>query len=112
MRDHRCAHLAHSVTPLARTSRLMRLRRYSHVEGRRLLAGLGSAAASGPRGTPPLAHTRASLSLALWIREPSPLLRIEEPLSPRVEVREPRPPVSGPLSHTLSGNHRRRTRRR
>jgi hypothetical protein len=25
-------------------------RRYSHVEGRRLLAGLGSAAASGPRG--------------------------------------------------------------
>jgi hypothetical protein len=40
--DHRCAHLAPSVTSLARTSRLMRRRR-SHVDGRRLLAGLGSA---------------------------------------------------------------------
>jgi hypothetical protein len=50
MRDHRYAHLAPSVTPLARTSRLMRHRRYSHVEGRRLLIGLGSVAASGPRG--------------------------------------------------------------
>ena len=49
-RDHRCAHLAPSVTSLARTSRLMRRRRYSHVDGRRLLAGLGSAASSGPRG--------------------------------------------------------------
>jgi hypothetical protein len=49
-RDHRCAHLAPSVTPLARTSRLMRRRRYSHVDGRRLLAGLGSAASLGPRG--------------------------------------------------------------
>jgi hypothetical protein len=28
----------------------MRRRRYSHVDGRRLLAGLGSAASSGPRG--------------------------------------------------------------
>jgi hypothetical protein len=35
-RDHRCAHLAPSVTSLARTSRLMRRRRYSHVEGRHL----------------------------------------------------------------------------
>jgi hypothetical protein len=50
MRDHHCAHLAASVTSLARTSRLMRRRRYSHVDGRRLLAGLGSAASSGPRG--------------------------------------------------------------
>jgi hypothetical protein len=49
-RDHRCAHLVPSVTPLARTSCLMRCCRYSHVEGRRLLAGLGSATASGPRG--------------------------------------------------------------
>jgi hypothetical protein len=38
------------VTPLARTSRLMCRRRYSQVDGRRLLAGLGSAAYSGPRG--------------------------------------------------------------
>jgi hypothetical protein len=38
------------MTPLARTSRLMRHRRYSHVDGRRLLAGLGSATSSGPRG--------------------------------------------------------------
>jgi hypothetical protein len=49
-RDHLCAHLGPSVTPLSRTSRLMRRRRYSHVDGRRLLAGLGSAASSGPRG--------------------------------------------------------------
>jgi hypothetical protein len=48
--DHRCAHLRPSVTPLARTSCLMRRRRYSHVDGRHLLAGLGSAASSGPRG--------------------------------------------------------------
>jgi hypothetical protein len=48
--DHRCAHLGPFVTRLARRSRLMRRRRYSHVDGRRLLAGLGSAASSGPRG--------------------------------------------------------------
>jgi hypothetical protein len=46
-RDHRCVHLAPSVTPLARTSRLMRRRRYSHVDRRRLLASLGSADSSG-----------------------------------------------------------------
>jgi hypothetical protein len=34
----------------ARTSCLVRHRRYLHVEGRRLLADLGSVAASGPRG--------------------------------------------------------------
>jgi hypothetical protein len=33
----------------ARTSRLVCRRHYSHIEGRRLLAGRGSAAASGPR---------------------------------------------------------------
>jgi hypothetical protein len=33
----------------ARTSRLVCRCRYSHIEGRRLLAGRGSAAASGPR---------------------------------------------------------------
>jgi hypothetical protein len=49
-RNYRCAHLAPSVTSLARTSRLMHRRRYSHVDGRRLLASLGSAAFSGPRG--------------------------------------------------------------
>ena len=49
-RDHRCAHLRPSVMPLARTSRLMRRRRYSHVNGCHLLAGLGSAASSEPRG--------------------------------------------------------------
>jgi hypothetical protein len=48
--DHRCAHLGPTVTPLAQRSRLMRRRRYSHIDGRRLLAGLGSAASSGPRG--------------------------------------------------------------
>jgi hypothetical protein len=116
-RDHRCAHLAPSMTPLARTSRLMHRRRYSHVEGRRLLVGLGSAAASGP-GTSPLARTRVPLSLALWIGEPPPqtwapppLLRIEEPPPPRVEVREPQSPAGSPPPRTLSGNHRRRTRR-
>jgi hypothetical protein len=49
-RDHRCTYLGPSVAPLARTSRLMCRHRYSHVDGRRLLAGLGSAASSGPRG--------------------------------------------------------------
>jgi hypothetical protein len=49
-RDHRCAHLAPSVTSLAQTSRLIRCRRYSHVDGRRLLAGLESTASSGLRG--------------------------------------------------------------
>jgi hypothetical protein len=49
-RDHRCTHLVPSVTSLARTSCLMCRRRYSRVDGRRLLAGLGSAASSGPRG--------------------------------------------------------------
>jgi hypothetical protein len=58
----------------------------------------------GAPGTPPLARTRAPLSLALWIGELPPLLRIEEPLPPRVEVREPRPPAGGPPSRTLSGN--------
>jgi hypothetical protein len=49
----------------ARTSRLVCRRRYSHIEGRRLLVGLGSAAASGPRGRrrlPAQAHCRRSPS--------------------------------------------------
>jgi hypothetical protein len=63
MRDRRCAHLASSVA--ARTSRLVCRRRYSHIEGRRLLAGLGSAAASGPRRRhrlPAQGHCRRSPS--------------------------------------------------
>jgi hypothetical protein len=47
----------------------------------------------GASGTPPLARTRAPLSLALWIGEPPPLLRIEEPPPPRFEVMELRPPA-------------------
>ena len=54
----------------------------------------------GASGTPPLARTRAPLSLSLWIGEPPPptwepppLLRIEEPPPPRVEVMELRPPA-------------------
>jgi hypothetical protein len=50
----------------------------------------------GASGTPPLARTRAPLSLALWIGEPPPLLRIEEPPPPRVEVMELRPPAWEP----------------
>jgi hypothetical protein len=49
-RDHCCAHLAPSVMPLARTSRPICCCRYSHVDERRLLTGLGSAASWGPRG--------------------------------------------------------------
>jgi hypothetical protein len=71
------------VTPLARTSRLMRRRRYSHVEGRRLLADLRSATTACPHKVP----------AALWTGKPPPLLQIEEPPPPRVEVREPRPPI-------------------
>jgi hypothetical protein len=73
----------------------------------------------GTPGTPPLARTRAPLSLALWIGEPPPptwepppLLRIEEPPPPRIEVMELRPPARGPPSRTLWGNRRRRTRHR
>jgi hypothetical protein len=34
----------------------MRRRRYSHVDGRRVLAGLGSAASSGPRDATACSH--------------------------------------------------------
>ena len=71
-RDHRCAHLAPSVTSLARTSRLMRHRRYSHVDGSEDVTH------DHALGMPPLARTRAPL-------------RIEEPPPPRVEVMELRP---------------------
>jgi hypothetical protein len=40
----------HAFRDAARTMRLVRRHHYSHVEGRRLLAGLRSATASGPRG--------------------------------------------------------------
>jgi hypothetical protein len=49
----------------ARTSRLVCRRCYSHIEGHRLLASLGSAAASGPRGRrrlPAQGHCRRSPS--------------------------------------------------
>jgi hypothetical protein len=49
----------------ARTSRLVCRRRYSHIEGHRLLVGLWSAAASGPRGRhrlPAQGHYRRSPS--------------------------------------------------
>jgi hypothetical protein len=62
----------------------------------------------GASGTPPLARTRAPLSLALWIGEPPPptwepppLLRIEEPPPPCIEVMELRPPTGGPPPRTL-----------
>jgi hypothetical protein len=73
-RDHRCAHLGPSVTPLARRSRLMRRRRYSHVDGSEDVTH------DHALGMPPLARTRAPL-------------RIEEPPPPRVEVMELRPPA-------------------
>jgi hypothetical protein len=50
----------------------------------------------GASRTPPLARTRALLSLALWIGKPPPLLRIEEPPPPHVEVMELRPPAWEP----------------
>jgi hypothetical protein len=49
----------------ARTSRLVCRRRYSHIEGHRLLAGLRSAAVLGPRGRrrlPAQGHCRRSPS--------------------------------------------------
>ena len=119
MRDRRCAHLAPSVTPLephascvavaTRTSR-----------GAACSPAMEVSPPRGP-GTPSLARTRALPSLALWIGEPPPtwepppLLRIEEPPPPHVEVKEPWPPqplVGGPPLRALSGNRRRRTRRR
>jgi hypothetical protein len=79
-RDHRCAHLAPSVTSLARTSAscVAVATRTSSLARRpwkcRLL---------GASGTPPLARIRAPL-------------RIEEPPPPRVEEMELRPPAWKP----------------
>jgi hypothetical protein len=100
---------------------LMRHRRYSHVDGRRLLAGLGSAASSGFRGRrrlPAQGHrcgsrnlrhrasrkwscghrpgnrrrrTRALPPLAHWVGGPPP--PAWEPPPPYVEVGEPLPEV-------------------
>jgi hypothetical protein len=81
--DHRCAHLAPSVTSLARRRESLARRPWKC----RLL---------GASGTPPLTRTREPLSLALWIGQPPPLLRIEEPPPPRVEVMELRPPAWEP----------------
>jgi hypothetical protein len=96
-------HLAPSVTPLARTSRLMRRCRYSHVDGRRLLAGLRSVASSGLRGRcrlptqgPRCRSPSGSGSRRPPNWEPPPLLRIEEPLPPLVEVMELRSPAWEP----------------
>ena len=58
----------------------------------------------GASGTPPLARTRAPLSLALWIGEPPSLLRIEEPPRLRVEVME-----LWPLAWELPPPHCRRS---
>jgi hypothetical protein len=55
----------HTFRDAARTSRLVCHRRYSHIEGRRLLADRGSAAASGPRERrrlPAQGHCRRSPS--------------------------------------------------
>jgi hypothetical protein len=112
-RDHRCVHLAPSVMPLARTSPLMRRSRHSHVDGRRLLAGLGSVASSGPRGRRRLTaqgpRCRSPSGSGRRRHRPG---RIEEPPPPRVEVMELRPPAGGPPPRTLWGNRRRCTRRR
>jgi hypothetical protein len=118
-RDHRCAHLglpwrrslehrASCVAVATRTSTGVACSPALEVPPPRDLRG----AAACP-------HTRAPLSLAIWIREPPPptweplpLLRIEEPPPPRVKVMELRPPAGGPSPRTLWGNRRRRTQRR
>jgi hypothetical protein len=90
----------------ARTSCLVRHRRYLHVGGGGTACSLalGVSPPRGP-GTSPLAHIEALPSLALWIGEPLaatweplPLLWIEEPPPPRVRVTElwpPQPPAGG-----------------
>jgi hypothetical protein len=58
-------HAPRTFRDVARTSRLMCRHRYSHIERHRLLAGLRSAAASGPRGRrclPAQGHYRCSPS--------------------------------------------------
>jgi hypothetical protein len=58
-------HAPRTFRDATRTSRLVCGRRYSHIEGRRLLTGLGSVAASGPQGRrrlPAQGHCRHSPS--------------------------------------------------
>jgi hypothetical protein len=65
----------HAFGDDTRTSCLVRRCRYSHVEGRHLLAHLGSVAASRlPRGPVVVVACphRGPSSLALWIGEPPP----------------------------------------
>jgi hypothetical protein len=118
MRDRRCAHLAPSVTPLEpRASCVAVATRTSR--GVACSSALEVSPSQGP-GTPSHARTRALPLLALWIGEPPTweppsLLWIEESPPPHVEVGEPRPPqplAGGPPPLALSGNRRRRTRRR
>jgi hypothetical protein len=86
-RDHRCAHLTPSVTPLARTSHLCVAVATRTSRGTACSPALevppprgpGDAAACPPKG-PAVARPLD--------REPPPLLRIEESPPPRVEVRE------------------------
>jgi hypothetical protein len=119
-RDHRCAHIALSVTSLARTSRLMRRRRYSHVDVACSPAlemppprGFGDAAtclhkglaadrgtsATARRGNGVAATGLGSAAARPLDRGPPPPAR--EPPPPHVEVGEPRPP------QPLAGVHRR-----
>jgi hypothetical protein len=120
-RDHRCAHLAPSVTSLARTSRLM-FRRRSHVacssalevppprgfgdvaacphKGPAIARPLdrGTAATTPDRGTSATAHRGngvAAIGQGHCRRSPSgsgAAAAAWEPPPPHVEVGEPRPP--------------------
>jgi hypothetical protein len=119
--DHRCAHLALSVTPLARTSRLMRHRRYSHVDGRRLLAGLGSAASLWPRGC---RHAAACPHKSPAVARPLDRGAATNDLGTAATTPDRGTSATarrghgvaatgwGPPPHTLWGNRRRRTWRR
>jgi hypothetical protein len=101
-RDHRCAHLA-------QTSRLMR-RSLKHrascvAVATRTSTGVACSLAlevPPPRGFGDAAACppRAPLSLALWIGKPPPLLWIEKPRPPRVEVMELRPPAGNRCHRT------------
>jgi hypothetical protein len=106
----------------ARTSCLVRRRRYSHVGGgrpRRVLANLGSAAASGPRAAAACPHRGPTVARPLD-REAAAIdlgtaaaTLDRGTVTPRVCFREPRPPqppAGGPPPRALSGNRHRRTR--
>jgi hypothetical protein len=86
-------------------------RRYSHVEGHRLLAGLGSAAASGPRGRRrlPAQGPRCRSSSGSGAAATTPDRGIAATARRGQGARSP---ALGPPSRILSDNRRRRTRRR